>query len=203
MDNNFKTSFIPKKPVVTDERPTNPGVSIFTLISVLLLVISLGFAFLAFFYQKSSAQKLVDDKIALAKSKEAFVPGTIEELIRLDSRIEVGKELLNKHTIMSPIFSMLEKKTINTIQFRRFSVSYGEGGAFLIDLSGVAPKFDQIAQQSDEFSKSDDLRDIVFSNLSVGVDGRVSFSVKARVLPSILSYVGQVTAAQKAQVTNQ
>ncbi|MFA6446520.1 MAG: hypothetical protein WCW14_04725, partial [Candidatus Paceibacterota bacterium] len=168
------------------------------LISILLLIISLGFAFLAFFYQKGQAARLTQDKIALAKNKDAFVPGTIEELIRLDTRIGVGKELLTKHNVLSPVFSVLETSVVKTIRLKRFSMSYGEDGSLLLDMSGTAPNFDSVAQQADVFSRSEYLRDIVFSNLSLGGDSSVSFSLKARVVPSILSYVGAISSAQSS-----
>ena len=60
-----------------------------------------------------------------------------------------------------------------------------------------------MALQSDQFAASKVLKDIVFSNIKVEAGGKITFSVKATIDPSLISYAKNltVTPAIPAQTT--
>jgi hypothetical protein len=170
------------------------SISLFLLVSIILFLVALGLAGWVFLEKKLLIQKINTDKQTISTNKNSFETDTIENMIRLDSRIEIAKQIINNHVAMSPIFGFLEARTLKNIRFKNFHFSSNSGTAdnsVKIDMSGQAKDFQTIASQAEEFGKVDYrsiIKNPVFSDLNLTQDGSVSFSFSANIMSDFVSY---------------
>lgn len=171
--------------------------SVFFMICASVFAVSLLAAGGAFAYQKILANRLIKMNNDLVAARAAFEPAFIEELQRMDIRIETAKTVLAGHRAISPLFSLLEKETLATVRFNKFSFSedLNEGGVRLA-LVGEAAGFNSIALQSDVFAKNGEFLNPVFSDFDVDKSGIVHFSFAATVAPEFVLYRSHL-ASQK------
>ena len=197
MDQNFQTSFIPKKPIVKEDVVSSRPTSVFLIIALFVLFTVLVATGGLYFYKTIIAKKITDLKSTLNLAKNRFEPSKITELQVLDKRLKASTEILAKHTTVSPIFQALEQITMKTVRFTKFSYDLGTGNNATIDvkMSGVAIGYRSIALQSDLFAKNKNLMHPVFSNLTLDNSGNVLFDLEFSVDPSFLNYK-QTLAAQ-------
>ncbi len=191
MDPQVSTSFIPKE-ALAQERARAGGMGIFVLIAIIIFVLSLVAAGGAFAYGQYLTSKLAEDKSSLAAQQGAFDPKSIEDLVRLDSRLTQAKVLLSKHLAPSGIFDFLAQNTLQNVQFTSFSYSIDTDGTADIELDGTTDTFASMALQSDALGKSTLLKDVIFSDIIVGQGGRIGFVVQAKVDPDLISYSKQI-----------
>jgi hypothetical protein len=201
METKYQTSFIPKKPIA----PTGPvrssrggGIGLFTLISVIIFLISLGLGGYVYLEKNYLINKISVDQTTIEDQKGGLVDDatTIESLIELNSRIKVAKELLDKHISVSPIFNFLQQTTLKSVRFKNFTfTSAGKDvtGASRVSvlMSGIARDWETVASQADEFGKVEYRKVITepkISNLTLNADGSITFSFSAYVTPSFLVY---------------
>ena len=193
MEQNFQTSFIPKKPMLREEsiayaRPVN----FFLIISIFALVTILVATGGLYFYKGMLVKKIasLDNTLSLAKNR--FEPSKIAELQTLDKRLSASSEILSKHTTIIPIFKALEQITMKSVRFTKFSYDLGTDKdnktVVNIKMSGVAIGYRSIALQSDLFAKNKNLIDPVFSNLVLDNSGNVRFDLDFLVDPSFINY---------------
>lgn len=201
MDNNIQTSFIPKKPIVEDSNISRSSVSLFLVISIIVFLVSLSLMAWVTLTKTAMINQINEDKAVIEKNKSEFETGTIESILRLDSRIKVAQSLLDKHVAVSPIFNFLEQRTLRSVRFKNFKFySSGKGtdgkDVVKVEMSGQAKDFKTIALQANEFGKAeyrDVIREVNFSDLNLTQDGLVSFSFSAYVVPSFISYKNNTT----------
>lgn len=190
MDQNFQTSFIPKKPIIKESDTSSRPVGILLIISFFVLF-SVVFAIGGlYFYKGSLATQILGKKDDLTKSQGRFEPSKISELQLLDRRLTASAEILSKHITIIPVFKALEQITMKTIRFTKFSYDLGtnEGSKISIKMSGVAIGYRSIALQSDLFAKDKNLIDPIFSNLTLDNSGNVIFDLDFMVDPSFVNY---------------
>lgn len=200
MDPQVSTSFIPKE-ALTAERARAGGVGLFLLIAILVFVLSLVAAGAAFAYTQVLNKQLAGQKSDLDRQKGAFDPATIQDLVRLDSRINQAKSLLQKHVAPSGVFLFLAQKTLVNVQFTSFLYQLNADGTATIQMDGSADSFSTIALQSDALGASSMLKDVIFSGITVGTDGRISFTLQAKADPALLLYSNQQLATPAAATT--
>jgi len=189
MDTQVPSSFIPKKPLTTMNPRGSAAMGTFVfLIALLVFVASLVSAGAAFAYKGFLTTSLAQKADTLQKAEAAFDPSTIQDLERLDSRINNAEALLQKHTTAYAIFDLLAQQTLANVQFTSFSFDFDTNGNPALSLVGQADGFSTIALQSDQLGASKVLKDVVFSGIVVQSNGRVSFNVKANIDPSLISY---------------
>lgn len=195
-----QTSFIPKKPLSKEsavrERPTG----LFTILSTLVFFVSLLGAGGVFAYKTLLAREIETSRAALERAEKAFDPATIVELERLDKRIESSKRVLESHTVVSPLFALLEDSAIPQVRFSKMSFSFLNSDKIELRLSGEARNYSFVALQSDEFGKSKFLKDVIFSNLNLDTFGNVVFDVDATVASDLVLYRSQ---AERGDITPQ
>ncbi len=191
MDPKFQTSFIPKKPIAQSAGIKAPHTTnFFSLITIIIFVTVLAIAGAVWGYKsylESSNAKL---KTQLSASLKQFEPSLIAELSRLDSRIESTKTLLNQHIALSSFFDFLARVTIPSIRFSSFKYTLG-AQKVVITMSGQAKSFAAVALQSGEMLKPQNLnyiRNPLFSNLNVDLNGNVLFDFSGSVDLSQISY---------------
>lgn len=205
MDPQVQASFIPKKPLDTGPLARGQGGvfgGLVFLFCAFIFIVSIVGAVGVFAYQSFLQSSIAGKAESLAKAEGAFDPAVITELIRIDSRINQSQLLLQKHVAPSGIFTFLAEQTLQRVQFESFEYVLGDDDSAKITLKGQADNFSTIALQSDQFSASKVLKNVVFSGISLGTNGRVNFSIVATVDQSLINY-GQnlgVVAAQPAAV---
>lgn len=193
MPGDFKSSFIPKEPIVK-RGPAHVnrggGVNIIGTIAwvffILVVIIAIG----VFLYKILLTRSLDSKKERLATEREAFDPALIDELVALERKMEVGEGLLDDHVAVSKVFSALEEDTSQSVRFERFS--YGQsseaGGMPTLSMSGIATDFNAVAYQSDVLGDSASFRNIIFSNIEVTPEEAVTFNVNAEVDPKVIDF---------------
>jgi hypothetical protein len=196
MDNNIQTSFIPKKPIVEDSKISSSSVSLFLVVAIIIFLVSLSLMAWVTFTKTNLINQIKENKAIIEKNKGEFEAGTIESILRLDSRIKVVQSLIDNHVVVSPIFNFLEQRTLKSIRFKNFKF-YNSGKAadgsdiVKVEMSGQAKDFKTIALQANEFGKieyRDSIKEPVFSDLNLTADASVSFSFSAYVIPKFISY---------------
>lgn len=194
MEQNFQTSFIPKKPIIEDSSVSvsknSSSVGIFTLIGIFCFITvalaSVGLYFYKDFLNKNVLQ--MEKNLTLARNR--FEPQKIQELQRLDKKLSSASEILKNHIAISPIFEKLSAITLKSIRFTKFSYEFdkSKNTKVVVKMSGAATGYRAIALQSDMFTKEKYFIDPVFSNLALDEKGSVLFDLEFLVDPVFVDY---------------
>jgi hypothetical protein len=191
MEQNFQTSFIPKRPMIEERVTTARPVGFLLLASVLfffaVLIASAGLYFYKGVVEKSISK--MENDLLLAKNR--FEPSRISQLQVLDKRLKASTEILSDHVAISPIFTALQGVTMKSVRFTKFSYVFNDGttdAKIRVKMSGVAVGYRSIALQSDLFAKEEYFLDPVFSNLSLDNSGNVLFDLDFAVDPTFVNY---------------
>ena len=190
MEQNFQTSFIPKKPILNESTVYARPVSIFLIISLFVLFTTLIATGGLYFYKGILVKKIADMDNTLNLVKNRFEPSKITELQIFDKRLRSSSEILSQHINITPVFSALEQLTMKSVRFTKFSYDFGteDNPAVNIKMSGVAIGYRSIALQSDLFAKNKNLIDPIFSNLTLDNSGNVIFDLEFLVDPGFVNY---------------
>jgi hypothetical protein len=204
MEGNFQASFIPKKPLVQTQGAQNhTHVSIFSILSVLVFILSIAAAVGCFLWVRVLQDQVEDNKITLQTTRESFDPRLIDELKRVNTRIDVAKELMQKHLAISNFFDVIESFTLRSVRFKNFNYNFDpENNNIVLSMNGEAESFSAIALQSDVLGKTKALTNPILSNLALDEKGRVTFTLNATVAPSLLLYKDFVQGAAPAAATS-
>jgi hypothetical protein len=201
------TSFIPKKPLDTTARSSGGALgSLAFLLSLLIFIPSLIAAGGVFAYKQYLTQALAQKTASLQAAEAAFDPTVIAQLERLDTRMNSAETLLQSHVAPSALFDFLAAQTIPSVQFTNFSYTLNPDGSASLSLTGVGQNFAAVALQSDQLGASSMLKDIAFSNVTIGQNGLISFSVTATVQPTLINYgknLSSVGSTLSSAVPNQ
>ncbi len=188
MENSFQTSFIPKKPVVSN-KPIKTPKSLLLIILTFLLIVSVLASIGLFLYKNYLIKQKETYSTELSTVRESFAKDTIDELALFNKRTESAKEILNDHIVLSPLFVLLGEITIPSIQYVSFS-HQNEDNDFVVEIEGVAKDYRSIALQANLFNteKSHSFENVLFYNLTRDKSNNIKFSLKFNVKPSLLSY---------------
>ena len=190
MEQNFQTSFIPKKPLVEEKVVTSHPIGFFTIIAIFIFF-SIALASGGFYFYKQFLNKQVDSMTKqLDIVKNRFEPSQIARLKELNKRLDGATSVLSKHIAISPIFQSLQDLTLKTIRYTKFSYSIEDmpSSNIKVKMSGQAIGYKSIALQADFFNKNKDIIDPVFSNLSLDNKGNVVFDLEFSINPSFVNY---------------
>jgi hypothetical protein len=188
MDPQVQASFIPKKPLDTGVRGSAVGAGLLFLVALLVFIASIVSAGAAFAYKGYLTNSIAAKSKQLELAQGAYDPTVIQDLLRLDSRINQAKGLMGKHIAASAIFNYLSTQTLEKVAFSNFGYTLQSDGSASITLSGQGDSFSTVALQSDQFGASKVLKNVVFSGITVSPSGTISFSVQATLVPSLLLY---------------
>lgn len=190
MEQNFQTSFIPKKPMIKEPEVSSRPVGILLIISLFILFTVLVVSGGLYFYKASIVKKIADSQENLNRNQNRFEPEAIKKFQLLDKRLKAASEILAKHISVVPIFEALQQLTMKTVRFTRFTYELGttENPAINIKMSGIAIGYKSIALQSDLFTRNKNLIDPVFSNLNLDASGNVLFDLGFSVDPTFVNY---------------
>ena len=189
MEPKFRTSFIPKQPIITTPAASaRRGPGLLFLVSLIVFLSAAILAGAVFLYQQYLKQAIVNNSASLERARAAFEPALIEKLKRLDSRIITANTLLNVHLSPTELFRFLGDTTLQNVRFSDFSYSVSAPDKITLSMKGQAKSFAAVVLQSDEFAKTHQLREPVFSNLNLDDRGDVRFDFAAHVDPGLVSY---------------
>lgn len=190
MDPQFKASFIPKKPIVAPKGGigTPSSINLFSVIAITIFLVGVVLSAGVFFYSRLLDNQIVMEKQSLDRAKDAFEPELIEQIVRMDSRIETSKKLIASHTILSPFFNLLSNLTLRSIRFKDFLFSYSAADNIKVEMKGEAESYTAIALEADLFGSQKYLKDTVVSDLALEPNGNVSFKIMSKIDKNLVSY---------------
>lgn len=196
MEQNFQTSFIPKKPVVAERAVSSRPLSIFLVISLFVLFTVLLATGGLYFYKGVVTKNIADMAKSLNLAKNRFEPSKITELQVLDKRLRASNEILSRHVAITPVFDALEEITMKKVRFTKFNYQLGteENPKVMIKMSGVAIGYSSIALQADLFTQNKNFIDPIFSNLMLDESGNVLFDLEFSVDSGFVNYKRMLSA---------
>lgn len=202
MENSFQTSFIPKKPIIVNDKPKKESTSIFSVIAIIILVLSVLISGLLFGYKFYLNNQIVELSKQLLQAKDSFEKDTIEELNTFNERTKSAKDILNNHVAFSKVFEVLGKITIPEVQYTKFESQINDKGILVVNVNGLASDYRSIAVQADVFSssKGSAFKNVLFSNLSKNKDNTISFNLEFNVERSVYLYSKSLTEDTKVGI---
>lgn len=212
MDTKFQTSFIPKKPLLADQKVShqNAGTSIFMFVAVIIFIISVAGAVFSLIWKSVLLKSQDNYKAQLVEAEKRFNTTLIEELKKANTKIDFSKQLLKNHLSVSEIFPIIGRLTIEGVKFNSFDFSAPskDSDGIKISMHGVANSFSAIAFQSDVFGQSQKfgtnkiLKNPVLSDLSLDANGNVGFTFTTVINPVDVSYEKILNGEIDATSTN-
>ena len=190
MEQNFQTSFIPKKPMIEERTITSRPISFLTVVSVVIFFTVIIATGALYFYDRILVKNIIKMENDLNLAKNRFEPSKIIQLQVLDKRLRASSEILSKHIAISPIFEALQSITLKTVSYTKFSYDFDDSknAKIKVKMNGVAVGYRSVAFQSDLFAKNKYLIDPVFSNLLLDDKGNVLFDLEFSVDPTFVDY---------------
>ncbi len=200
---NPKVSFIPKGSLVREEsflERRRPRSAIGFIAGVVFVLVTGAFAGLYYFNDKLN-QHVAEKTDEINKAQQEFKNAPeVGEARVFRARADLARELLNAHTITSPIFKFLSKNTTENILYDKFSFKKGaEGG--VVELSGEALTYASLAYQADVLRDKKEISNFSISNITLTKFGTISFSITMVFAPEYLLYTKNIssTGSNKAQ----
>ena len=191
MDSKIKASFIPDKSLSKRSTKTLTSAGgigdLLMLLSVVILAAMIALAAGVFLYDRFLASNVVKKEAQLARSREAFDPVLIQNLIRLDNRLNAASDILVRHLAPSEVFALLQSFTLQSISYKSLTYNIGEDGIIHISLTGDAQSVNGVALQSSVFGENSAIVNPIFSDLNLTATG-VSFDMSAILDPLALQY---------------
>lgn len=183
----MQTSFIPKKIHAKSRLKGKNYGSLLMTVAVAIFIVMILSAGAVFLYRQYLTNEISKMSSALVREKGGFDTVIIQKLDRMDKRIESSKKILDEHITLVPLIKLLEKSTLRRVRFNNLDFSF-DGGKWLVKMEGVADSYAAIALQADIFGKSNNMSELMFSNLGVSFDGSVVFDVFAEIDPRLIAH---------------
>ncbi|PIZ86778.1 hypothetical protein COX93_03280 [Candidatus Nomurabacteria bacterium CG_4_10_14_0_2_um_filter_30_12] len=190
MEQNFQTSFIPKKPMIEERSIRTQSVSLLTIISIFIFFTVLIGTGALYFYDGILKKNITSMENDLNLARNRFEPSKITQLQVLDKRLNASNDILSKHIAISPIFKVLQSITMKTVGYTKFSYDFGNNidSKINVKMNGSAKGYKSIALQSDLLAKNKYFIDPIFSGLSLDDKGNVLFDLEFSVDPNFIDY---------------
>ncbi|MHB1330799.1 MAG: hypothetical protein ACYCY6_02420 [Minisyncoccota bacterium] len=196
MEPKFQSSFIPKGPLATAGTATKVSRqsdrSILGTLAVFVFVLSILLAGGVFAYEIYLGTDIDKMGADLKAARDSLEPEIINRISDLDERIVSTKNILESHTIISPLFTYLEEWTVSNVRFTRFAYTTTAEG-LIIEMSGEARGYSSVAQQAQIFGAEDSpMKSPIFADLNLDEEGKVTFSFEASVDPALVSFKNEI-----------
>ena len=207
MDNQpgqkYTTSFIPKKPVAvpTAGYSRSSGPRIMTLIGMFVFLASLLLGAGVYLWKIQINSSISAQIESLKKSRAEFDNDTLAAATRLNERINVAKNLLDKHKSPSRMLELLEDTTLVTVRFKNLTYATQSDGSIKVGGSGVASGFKSVILQSNEMGKTGQLRDVMFSDVQSTTGNLVSFTLNSLLEEKVVLYKNKFNAQFSTDTT--
>ncbi|MDB5266954.1 MAG: protein of unknown function with transrane region [Parcubacteria group bacterium] len=195
MEPKFQSSFIPKGPMAAaasfSPGPRKQSKSLLGFLGKVIFILAVIGAVGVFAYSKYLESSIDRKGADLEAARATLEPETIKELTRLNARMTSTKELLAKHTVMSPLLDYLETSTVRNVRFTSFQFAGSDKGLSLT-MKGQARGYAAVALQAETFNQSKYFKIPIFSDLALDEKGNVVFSFKGGLDPTVVSYKKQL-----------
>ncbi len=197
MEQEFRTTFIPKKPIAapqsTSQKVTySKPVGIVFTVSLIVLIISAALGGGVYFYKNYLIEQVSGLDSSLQKLQQNIDPKVIKEFTVVDKRLKNSETLVNQHTVLSPLFTVLRTATLPEIRYTKLDMSFNETHDLQVTLSGESDGYRSIALQSQALARTTNLKNTIFSNFVVTPKGRVSFDVTFTIPVSDLTFAKNI-----------
>ncbi len=209
MDTKFQTSFIPKKPILSDQdviKRHSGGTSVFMFIAMIVFVLSLAGAGFTIVWKQVLTKSQDNYRLELRKKEASFNQPLIDQLKKANTKIDLGSQLLKRHLAVAELFDIIGQLTIQGVRFTSFEFASPEAtnqssasSDLKVTMKGVGNNFVSIAYQSDvlgqseRFGKKKPIKNPVLSDLVLDQNGKVAFTFTGYVNPSDILYENTLT----------
>lgn len=187
-----KISFIPKNsligqdPILSRRRPR----SILGVVATIFFLLNIAVYVGIYVYKVQLANQIKERTTAISATHKTFKSSQVIAQAKVfQARAEIGKEVLNNHVSILPIFDFISENTLQSILFRSFDFKYHPDGSRVV-LKGEVPGYASLAFQSDVLKEKQQellgfsVRDVELTSL-----GSVTFSLEQVISPSFTSYI--------------
>ncbi len=189
MDPKFQTSFIPKQTLATGSvRRSSGGVNLILLLSLIIFFVIIAVSAGLYVYQKSLESSIASLNTQLSAARTDLEPALIQEVERIDTRIESAKHILADHYALTSFFSLLEDVTMKGVSFQSFEYGAGDKGELKVVMKAEATGFTTVALESDKFYENKSIHNPVFTDLNLNEAGKVVFTVSFTIDPNLVRY---------------
>lgn len=175
----LRTTFIPKTPASATTKTPARTISVFVLLSSLIFILSLAAAGGMYFYRALLVRDIETLSQSVTRAEEIISPSLVGRLSAFEKRSRAVKTLLNKHTVISPVFELLEALTISSVRFADFNYTAGKEGNAKLTLAGEAKSYSALAAQSVLLGRSEYVKGPIFSDFTLNPIGNVTFKFSA------------------------
>jgi hypothetical protein len=197
-------SFIPHDTAVTPVRERKGGGlnDLLLLCGIVLLIASGALAVGVFLYEQLLQTQSASKVVQLQRAEAAFEPALVEQITRLDDRMNAADTILGAHLAPTAFFQALNQATLQTVSFTSLDLEAPDPQHITVKMEGVAQSVNSIALQAQIFSKNGVITSPIFSGIARNIDG-VHFELSADVNPTALNYSQFVTAASASALPDQ
>ncbi len=200
----MQSSFIPHdtanpaRPV----RSSGGGLNELLLIcAIVLCVASVALAVAVFLYVQFLQTQATSKVAQLQTAEAAFEPSLIEQLTRLDDRMQAASTILSAHIAPSLFFSALDQATLKTVSFQTLDFEVADAQHITVKMQGIAQSVNSIALEANLFGQNAVIADPIFSNITRQSDG-VHFDLTASVNPSAINYSNLANSTSQPAATS-
>lgn len=187
-DTRLRTSFVPKKTLVqTNDQSVRVSINIFLSGGLIIFFLTLAVSGGVYLYNIYLGKQIVEETARLGQAQKAFEPALVMDVKRLDNRMIAARQVLDNHTIVSPIFEMLQANTLQSVRFTSFKFD-GSKNNTIVTMDGEAQSYTSVAAQADVFSSEPSVKNFTFSNLNLNGTHGVKFTVMLDLNNSTLLY---------------
>jgi hypothetical protein len=195
MEPKFKTSFIPKQSLQTQEevrfvpKKQSAPVGLLTTLTFLVLVASLGASVGFFLYKQHLVSSIEKKRADIIQQREAFEPALVKEYTRVAARLDAARKILDEHDAMTFAFALLEQITLKKVEYSTMTINYNKtAGTVSLILTGSARNYKVLALQSDVFGSNQFMQEPTVNGLKAQEGGTVDFTLSAKLDPRLISY---------------
>ena len=123
METKFQTSFIPKKPLVLEQKAISAkkGTSIIMVVATVLFLASIVGAVFSVVWIGVLNKDQINYKKKLADSEKKFDIPLIEELKKINKKLNLSKEFLASHLSAGEVFSIISQLAVENVRFSSFT----------------------------------------------------------------------------------
>ncbi len=218
MDSTLQTSFIPKQTITS--KPSLSGdsnpFSLFTLISVIILLMAALSAGGTFAYKKlllsqlyapcettsetaASPESPVSERnmqcgglrVVLENYKNGLQEERLLKMKRLDVKMKKAADILGAHMSLVPVFDLLSTTTLKTVRYTKFQVQN-----LNVTMEGLASSYEDIAVQSNLLNRNKTIKDALFSDLNLDAKGNVIFKLSFNLDRRLVNYQEMIRTGQ-------
>lgn len=207
MEPKFQTSFIPKAPIANGGTSSGfevkPPRSIIGTFSTLFFVLALIASGALFGYERYVDSQITQSQNTLNQARAAFESADNQKVILVSNQLKSIKTLLDRHTVISPLFQLLEKQTLPTVRLSSFTFNRNPEGVVSVVIEGEAQNYASLAQQTGIFSKEPFFKKMEFSDLTLSDSGTVKTKLKMDLDSELLLYTKKIQSVSTVEHNSQ